>query len=110
SAVCATSASSRSGTHFDASLISVLLSKSASVDAMIRRFALHEHPLDVGPGAPEEERRGLTRDARDVRRQQQPSRRIAPEREQRMIGGGRLARVDVDGGAAEAPRLERARE
>jgi hypothetical protein len=68
---------------------------------MERRLGSHQHALDVLPGGAEQQRRRLARDAGDVRRQQQPARHLSGEREQRIVGPGRLGRIDVDGGAAE---------
>ena len=72
----------------------------------MRRLVSNKHALDVAPSGTKKECAGLTRDAGDVRREQDTACRIAREGEQRIRVGGRFGRIHIDGGAAEMPRVE----
>ena len=64
----------RSLSHWEREHIAALTNLIHPVE---RRLVAHQHALDVLPGRAEQERRGLPRDAGDVRRQQQPLRGLA---------------------------------
>src|SRR5262245_52163362 len=79
---------------------------AASICAVVRRLVANEHALDIVPGRAEQEGRGLPRNARDVRGEEQLLGGLAGEREQGIVGCRWLGRVDVDRGPAEPARLE----
>src|ERR1700730_9520952 len=79
---------------------------SSSANAVERWLVGEEHALDVSPSGAEQEGRRLPSDAGDVRRQQQSARRSALQRQERVVAGGRLGRIDVNGGTSEVPRTQ----
>src|SRR5262245_29575173 len=78
----------------------------ASIHPVERCLATQEDALDVGPGLAKEGGRGLPRHSRDVRCEEHAVSGFALEREEGIVGVGRLDAIHVHRRAAEAPGIE----
>src|SRR5215469_1516901 len=81
-------------------------SRCTSTSATVRRLVGKKHALDIAPSGTKKECACLTRNAGDVRREEDAACSRACQGEERIVVGGRLGGIHVDRCAAKMARVE----